>query len=105
MLFRSYAQRLRRASQSLGVTLGKLEVGAAADVVVTDYVPFTELTAKNFPAHFIFAMGSRHVKHVIARGRVALRERVVQTLDEPDDRRRSVATASAMWKRMESIPC
>jgi putative selenium metabolism protein SsnA len=99
------AQSARRASQALHVTLGKLETGAAADVVITDYVPFTELTAANFPAHFIFAMGSRHVKHVIARGRVALRDRVVRTLDEPDVRRRSVATASAMWKRMESIPC
>jgi cytosine/adenosine deaminase-related metal-dependent hydrolase len=99
------AASARRASQSLGVTLGKLQAGAVGDVVVTDYVPFTELTADNFPAHFIFAMGSHHVKHVIARGKVALRDRVVQTCDEAEVRRRSVAIASAMWKRMESIPC
>ena len=99
------AQSARRASATLNVTLGKLEPGAAGDVVVTDYVPFSELTAANLPGHFIFAMGSRHVRHVIARGRVALRDRVVQTLDEPDVHRRSVATAAALWKRMEEIPC
>src|SRR5439155_8532853 len=41
------AQSARRASKSLNVTLGKLDVGAAGDVVITDYVPFTELTAAN----------------------------------------------------------
>src|SRR5439155_26317296 len=98
-------QSARRASKSLNVTLGKLDVGAAGDVVITDYVPFTELTAANLPGHFIFAMGSRHVRHVIARGRWALRDRIVQTRDEPDIRRRSVTTASGLWKRMEGIPC
>jgi putative selenium metabolism protein SsnA len=99
------AQSARRASAALRTTLGKLDVAAAGDVVITDYVPFTELTAESFPAHFIFAMGSRHVRHVIARGRVALRDRIVQTVDEHDVRRQSVATASALWKRMEAVPC
>jgi putative selenium metabolism protein SsnA len=99
------AQSARRASQALKVTLGKLEVGAVGDVVATDYVPFSELNAANVPGHFIFAMGSRHVKHVIAGGRVALRDRVVQTCDEAEIHRRSVDVASSLWKRMESIPC
>jgi cytosine/adenosine deaminase-related metal-dependent hydrolase len=98
------ANSARRASTALKVTLGKLQVGAVGDVVITDYVPFTELTAANFPAHFIFAMGSRNVRHVIAAGKWAMRDHVVQTCDEPDVRRRSVASAGAMWKRMESIP-
>jgi putative selenium metabolism protein SsnA len=99
------ASSARRASQSLKVTLAKLQMGAAADVVVTDYIPFSELTAANLPGHFIFAMGSRHVRHVIADGRWALRDRIVQTCDEADAHHRSIATASALWKRMESIPC
>src|SRR3954452_7032889 len=77
------ANSARRASQSLKTTLGKLEVKAAAEVVITDYIPFSELTAANVPGHFIFATGSRMVRHVIANGRWALRDRVVQTCDEP----------------------
>jgi putative selenium metabolism protein SsnA len=99
------ANSARRASTALKTTLGKLEVGAAGDAVITDYVPFTELNAANFPAHYIFAMASRHVRHVIANGRLALRDRVVPAFDEQEVRRRAVATASALWKRMESIPC
>ncbi len=99
------ANSARRASQSLRVTLGKLAVGAAADVVITDYVPFSDVTAANFPGHFIFAMASRMVRHVIANGRWALRDRVVQTCDEPAIHARSVDVARSLWKRMESIPC
>jgi cytosine/adenosine deaminase-related metal-dependent hydrolase len=99
------ANSARRASQSLRTTLGKLEAGAAADVVITDYVPFSEVTAANLPGHFIFAMGSRCVRDVIANGRWALRNRTVQTRDEPAIHARSIKVASALWKRMESIPC
>jgi putative selenium metabolism protein SsnA len=98
------ANSARRASQTLGVTVGKLEIGAAADVIVTDYVPFTALNAANLPGHFIFAMGSQNVRHVIANGKVALRDRKVMTCDEGQIRRESVAVASALWKRMEQIP-
>jgi cytosine/adenosine deaminase-related metal-dependent hydrolase len=99
------ANAARRASQSLKVTLGKLQIGAAADVVITDYIPFAELTAANAPGHFIFAMGSRCVRHVIANGRIALRDRIVQTCDEPAIHARSIDVARSLWNRMESIPC
>src|SRR5213075_813006 len=62
------AASARRASMSLGVDVGKLAVGSAADVVVTDYVPFTPLTAADAAGHLIFAMSSRNVRHVVAAG-------------------------------------
>ena len=84
---------------ALGVTLGKLEIGAAADVVVTDYIPFTPLTTENFTGHFLFAMSARNVRHVIANGVFALRDRVALMCDEPavraslsNCRRRPLAT-------------
>ena len=70
------ARSARRASMSLGVTLGKLEPGAAADVVVTDYVPSTPLTSENAAGHLLFGLHAGHVKHVFVSGRpvVHLRE-------------------------------
>jgi len=98
------ASSARRASTLLHVSLGKLEVGAAADVVVTDYVPFSPITSENFPGHFIFAMGSNNVRHVIADGRLALRDRVVICCDEPSIRRRAVEVSRGLWDRMSRIP-
>ena len=98
------ATSARRASQSLGVTLGKLQVGAAADIVITDYVPFTPLTADNFAGHFIFAMSAKNVRHVIANGKLALKDRVAQTCDEQAIRDKSRGIAQKLWQRMESIP-
>jgi putative selenium metabolism protein SsnA len=94
------AASARRASADLGITLGQLRPGAAADVVITDYIPATPLTKENFAGHFIFAMGSHHVKHVIAGGTVALRNRQVEGCDEAETRRASVPVARRLWERM-----
>ena len=91
----------RRASEALDITLGKLEAGAAADIIITDYAPTTPLTTENFPGHFIFGLGSRHVRDVIVAGRWGLRDRNVLTIDEPLVRREATRTAENLWRRME----
>jgi putative selenium metabolism protein SsnA len=98
------ANSARRASRSLGVTLGKLQPGAAADVVITDYRPATPLTTENFAGHFIFALGPQHVKDVIANGAWALKNRVATFCDEPQIRQKSIDVARRLWSRMEQIP-
>src|SRR5262249_33812826 len=97
------ATSARRASRSLGIELGKLTIGSAADVVVTDYVPFTPLTTANAAGHLIFAMASRNVRHVIAAGKIALRDRKVSACDEEKIRRDAVRISQDLWKRMEQI--
>ena len=98
------ATSARRASQALGITLGKLAVGAAADVVVTDYLPPTPLTADNFAGHFIFGMGPQHVCDVIVDGRWRLRGREVCSCDEAEMRRAAVPAARTLWDRMAKLP-
>ncbi len=98
------ANSARRASQALNVTLGKLQVGAAADVVITDYVPSTPLTTDNLVGHFLHGMSVQNVRHVIAGGKLALKDRVVQTCDEPAIRAAARTAAAALWHRMETIP-
>lgn len=97
------ATNARRASQSLGVTLGRLSPGAAADVVVTDYLPATPLTGGNLPGHFIFAMGSQHVRHVLVDGRWVLRDRVIGLADEGSIRRASGPAARKLWEKMATL--
>lgn len=98
------AAKARRASAALGLTLGQLSVGAAGDVVVTDYVPFTALTDQNLAAHLIFAMGPQQVRHVAVEGQWVLRDRRVVGCDEVAVRRESVSVSEQLWKRMGAIP-
>jgi putative selenium metabolism protein SsnA len=97
------AASARRASASLGVTLGKLDAGAAADIIVTDYVPFSPLTAENLPGHFLFGMSAGNVLHVLVNGQWAVRDRAVLARDEAAVRAQSARIASEFWKRLQSI--
>lgn len=97
------ANSARRASRSLGITLGQLHVGAAADVVITDCVPFSPLTSDNAAAHLLFGLDSRHVRHVFVDGRCILNERRVVGCAEHDLRRQALTISRDLWQRMKRI--
>ncbi len=103
-ILRMLAASARRASAALGVTLGQLSVGAAGDVVVTDYMPFTSLTTENAAAHVIFALGPQHVRHVAVGGKWVLRQRQVVGCNEAQVRHEAIAVAKGLWQRMAKIP-
>ncbi|TWT43631.1 8-oxoguanine deaminase [Phycisphaerae bacterium RAS1] len=94
------AAAARRASASLGVTLGKLKPGAAADVVVTDYHPATPLTTENLAGHLLFGLNARHVSDVLIDGRWRLRGRTLVGLDEGSLRASSQRIADHLWAAM-----
>ena len=93
----------RCASGCLGVRLGCLDVGAAADLVVTRYVPATALTCDNLAGHLVYAMGAEFVRHVMVAGRWALREGQVVSCDPTELRRQGVEVANALWGRMAAL--
>jgi putative selenium metabolism protein SsnA len=95
----------RFASQALGVKLGVLEVGAAADLVLTNYRPATPLTSENVAGHFIYAMGPEYVRDVMIDGWWVLRNGHVVTCDEPRERAAAVEVSAALHQRMALIPC
>jgi cytosine/adenosine deaminase-related metal-dependent hydrolase len=99
-MLRMLAAPARRASSALGVTLGRLSGGAAADVVITDYLPPTPLTSDNLVGHVLFGLAARHVRHVITAGHWAMRERTAVRCDEPAVRRAARASAPSLWARM-----
>jgi putative selenium metabolism protein SsnA len=102
---RMLGQSARRASQSFGVKLGVLERGAAADLVLTNYRPATQLTAENFAGHFLFAMGPEFVRDVMIGGWWVMRKGHIVTCDEAEIRARSVEVARGLHQRMAAIPC
>ena len=95
----------QRATESLGVKLGVLEVGAAADLVLTNYRPATPLAAENLAGHFLFGMGPEHVRDVMIDGWWVLRGGKIVTFDEPAARAEAVAVARGLHERMAALSC
>jgi putative selenium metabolism protein SsnA len=94
------AESARLASRALGVTLGKLEVGAAADLVLTNYVPATPLTSENLAGHFLFSMGPEFIRHVMIDGKWCLRDGLVVSCDEGALRASAAQTTRELWSRI-----
>jgi putative selenium metabolism protein SsnA len=90
----------RCASEALGVTVGKLEVGAAADVILTDLVPATPLDGENVAGHLVFGMDSRHVRDVMVNGEWVVRDRQLVLVDTGVVRKQSLVAARKLWDRM-----
>ncbi|MCX7717803.1 MAG: amidohydrolase family protein [Candidatus Sumerlaeaceae bacterium] len=97
------AQASRRASLALGIPLGRLQPGSAADIVITDYRPATPLQTENLAGHLIFAIGARYVRHVLVGGKWKLRDRQAVSLDEPAVRRAAMDCARGLWQRMAAL--
>ncbi len=98
------ARSARFASGQLGVRLGVLQPGAAADVVVTDYRPATPLTADNLSGHVLFGLGAEYVRHVLVAGRWCLRDGQLALCDEAAVRRAATETSRDLFDRLQQIP-
>ena len=79
MLFENNAKITDRI---FNVPTGVLKEGAAADVIITDYIPPTPMNADNVNSHILFGMSGRSVITTIANGEVLMKDRILQTLDE-----------------------
>jgi putative selenium metabolism protein SsnA len=83
--------------------LGKLDVDAPADLVVLDYAAPTRLDAHSFPGHWVFALGSRHVRDVMVAGEWVVLDRRLVRADEQELAAEARMQADRLWKRLEEI--
>ena len=79
--------------------IGRLAAGAHADLILVDYHPTTPLTPENLPWHILFGFRESMVTTTIVAGRVLMRDRQLQTLDEAQITARSRELASRVWER------
>lgn len=88
------------ASATFGRPIGRLEPGAAADLILVDYFPPTPLSAGNLPWHLQFGLHAPLVHTVLVDGRVVLRDRQVLGVDEEALAREArEVVAPAVWER------
>jgi cytosine/adenosine deaminase-related metal-dependent hydrolase len=83
--------------------LGRLAVGAAADLIIVDYHPTTPLSAGNLPWHILFGFEASMVTTTIVAGRLLMHDRKLLTLDEAEIAARSRELAAGVWQRFEAL--
>lgn len=79
MLFQGNA---RIANRYFEKKLGILEKGAAADIIITDYIPPTPMNAGNLNGHMLFGMNGRSVVTTVGNGKILMKNRELQGIDE-----------------------
>ena len=90
------------ANRSFETRLGALEPGAAADIVVSDYVPLTPMTADNCDGHILFGMSGRSIVTTVINGVVRMKDRELIGIDAEAILAKSRERAAAMAKRINS---
>jgi len=91
------------AGQKLGVTLGKIEKGAAADLVVLDPIPGPPLNEANLAAAMIFRFSSQMVRNVMVQGKWRLWDRYPTGINTIELDQQAQSTSQALWDRMSPI--
>jgi len=91
------------ASQYFGIPIGRIEPGAAADLMLVDYHPFTELSGENIVWHILFGFRDGMVTTTIANGKILMQDRELQTLDEEKIARTALGLSKDTWKRYQEL--
>ena len=95
MLFKNNAIIAKR---HFGTTLGVLEEGAQADIIVMDYTPYTPFGGDNIDGHMLFGMNGRQCVTTMANGRLLMKDRELIGIDEEAVHAQTLIEAEKLWK-------
>jgi putative selenium metabolism protein SsnA len=82
-----------------GAPLGEVSIGARADLIFVDAHPFTSLTEGNAPWHILFGFHESMITTTIVDGKILMKDRKLQTLDETKIAAKAMELAPAVWAR------
>jgi cytosine/adenosine deaminase-related metal-dependent hydrolase len=100
-VLRFLANGHRLASEAFGLTIGPLQPGSVADLLVLDYQPPTVLDASTLSGHVLHGFSARSVESVMVDGLWRLWKRKPLSLDLNEVTRASRQAAKSLWARME----
>jgi len=87
------------ASKLFGRRLGVLEAGAAADLILTDYRPFTPLDDGNLYGHLYFGVAAGRVTDTMVGGRWLMRKGRLLSLDMDAITNLAGEQSRGVWRR------
>ncbi|CAG0946496.1 5-methylthioadenosine/S-adenosylhomocysteine deaminase [Anaerolineae bacterium] len=99
----AYANNAKIAQVFWKPRVGELSVGAFADIILLDYIPYTPLTAGNFPWQLIFGIDGAHVTHTICAGKLLMKDRELLTLDEQAIAAKAKDAAVRVWQKVREL--
>jgi len=70
------------------------------NLLVLDYDSPTEINEENFLGHFIFGLTSNHVQHVISDGKLIVKDRYIQTVNEEEVLNFTKEQAKRLWEKL-----
>ena len=94
MLFRNNA---RIGARYFEKPLGVLKPGAAADVIVMDYKPFTPFSDANIDGHMLFGMMGKNCRTTVINGKVVYKDREFVGIDEDRINAWTMEQSKKLW--------
>ena len=70
------------------------------NLVVLDYEPPTEINQNNFLGHFIFGIESSNIKHVISSGKLIVKDKLMQFVNEEEVMSQVRKSSKKLWAKM-----
>ena len=77
--------------------LGVLKAGAAADIIVMDYKPYTPFSDENIDGHILFGMTGKLCRTTIANGKLLMKDRELIGIDEEAENAHILESAKKLW--------
>lgn len=81
--------------------IGVVEEGSQADLILVDYTPFTEMTARNLPWHIQFGFRDSMVTATMVAGKWLMKDRKLLTLDEEAISKAALVSSKEVWQRYQ----
>ena len=97
MLFKNNAKMAARQGFP---TMGVLKAGAAADIIVMDYKPFTPFSDANIDGHMLFGMTGRQCQTTMINGKILMKDRVLVNIDEEAVNAHIMESAKKLWGQL-----
>ncbi len=94
MLFKNNAKMAARAGFP---EMGVLKAGAAADVIVMDYKPFTPFSDVNIDGHMLFGMTGRQCQTTMVNGKILMKDRQLTEIDEEAVNAEILQVSKKLW--------
>ena len=85
------------AEKYFGKTLGILKEGAAADIIIMDYKPFTPFSDENIDGHMIFGMMGKNCRTTVINGKVLYKDREFVNIDEDAINAWTMEQSKKLW--------
>ena len=99
MLFKNNAKMMAKYCKK---PLGILAPGAAADLCIYDYKPFTPFSDENIDGHMIFGMMGKNNRTTIINGKVVYKDREFVNIDEDAINAWTMEQSKKLWGELNN---